>query len=451
MPAPLVVLLCVGLTRRHLGADTPHLAALAGRGVASPLGGIIPAVTTAAQTTMLTGVLPNRHGIVGNGWFFSELGEVLFWRQSQRLVEAEHLWTAVRRNRPYRVFKHFWWYAMHTDVDATMTPRPVYHHDGRKSPDCYAWPRALKDAVNERLGTFPLFSFWGPTAGIAATDWIADAYAVADPLVQADLSLVYLPHLDYDLQRFGPVGPHLAPNLRALDAAAGRVIAAAHARGARVVVVSEYGIGAVDHACAINRRLRERGLLIPVTNAAGELIDTGVSRAFAVCDHQIAHIYTADSVATAAALAGLPGLGRLVGGAERAALGLDHPRSGDLIALAEPGSWFVHDWWLDPGAAPDFARCVEIHKKPGYDPRELLFDPAGGRRRAGVALLRKMLGLRYVMDPCPADPGLVRGSHGLAARDPEDGPVLIAEDADWARPVAQMTDLASAIGRHALS
>lgn len=445
-PAPIVVICCVGLTQAHLGNDTPQLSALASRGFAAPMAGVMPAVTTTAQTSLLTGVLPQEHGVVANGWHFRELGEVWFWRQSQKLVQAPLCWEVIRRTRPdLKVLKHFWWYAMNTDVTATVTPRPVYHHDGRKSPDFYAAPASLKSALRERHGDFPLFSFWGPTASIASTRWIAESFATAADLVQPDLSFVYLPHLDYDLQRFGPAGAHLAGNLRALDEQAGKVIACAQARGARVIVVSEYGITRVDRAVEINRALRRAGLLAVVDNAAGELLDPGTSRAFAVCDHQLAHVSCADAEAlakAAAVLRDLEGIERVYAGDQRRAIGLDHPRSGELIAVAAPGAWFTYDYWLDDARRPDFARCVEIHKKPGYDPRELLFDPRGGKRRAMRALARKLLGLRYVMDPVPLDTALVKGSHGRPAARAEEGPLIIGSDAAWAKPGWSMLDLA---------
>lgn len=441
----LAVLCAVGLTPGHLGPGAPSLAALAERGFAAPLATAIPAVTTTAQATMLTGALPRAHGIVANGWYFRELGEVWLWRQSERLIQAPLPW---QRPGGPRTLKHFWWYAMHTQAAATVTPRPVYHHDGRKEPDCYAWPYELKRRIVERHGPFPLFRFWGPAADIAATRWIADSFRTAVELVQPELALCYLPHLDYDLQRHGPDGPEARRALAELDAVAGPLLDWLAARGYAVLVVSEYGIEAVSQAAFPNRALREAGLLHAVRNAAGELLDTGASRAFAVCDHQIAHIYCADAEAqrrAAAVLARLPGVERVWAGDERAELGLDHPRSGELIALAAPGWWFAYDYWLEDAARPDFARCVEIHKKPGYDPRELFLDPRGGRWRLARALLRKALGLRYLMDVCPLDTALVRGSHGRPASAPERGAVLIASDRRWARDGWHQRDIAALI------
>jgi len=445
MVQPVVVICAVGLTPGHLGPDTPHLQRLAADGFAAPLTSVIPAVTTTAQTSLLTGVLPQEHGIVANGWHFRDQGEIWFWRQSQALVQAPLCWQTIRESRPeLRVLKHFWWYAMNTDVSATVTPRPIYHHDGRKGPDIYAWPYSLKDELIQAHGQFPLFHFWGPTASIRSTRWIADSFVTAFARTQADLAFCYLPHLDYDLQRLGPTGAHLGQNLRDLDTCVGIVVEAARARGARIVVVSEYGIERVDQAVFINRALREAGLLSAVDNAAGELLDVGVSRAFAVCDHQIAHVSCRDAQALTEAqqvLSRLPGIERVYAGAQRSELGLDHPRSGELVALAAPGAWFAYDYWLDPARRPDFADCVEIHKKPGYDPRELAFAP-GGKRRAGLALLRKKLGLRYRMAAVGSDPSVVRGSHGRPASSPAVGPVIIGSDRAWNQEQWSQLDVA---------
>ncbi len=438
----LAVLDCVGLTPRHLGPDTPHLNRLVAEGAVRPLTPALPAVTTTAQTSMLTGVSPRQHGIVGNGWYFRDLNEILLWRQSEGLVEAPLLWAGTR----LKVLKHFWWYAMNTRVAATVTPRPAYHHDGRKSPDIYAWPTDLKAVLDERHGTFPLFNFWGPLADIRSTRWIAESFRTAWDHTQPDLGLCYLPHLDYDLQRFGPTGPHLAQNLRDLDACVGLILDHLRPRGVDVVVVSEYGLSPVTRAAFPNRALREAGLLAIQVNATGELLDPGASRAFAVVDHQIAHIYVrdpADLAAAEQALARLPGVARVHRGG--AALGLDHPRCGELVLEAERDTWFAHDYWLDEARAPDFARSIEIHKKPGYDPRELFFDPQGGKFRAARALLRKKLGLRYVLDPCPLDPALVRGSHGVPTADPLDGPLAIVPRRAADLPLAHHQDVAGVI------
>ena len=446
---PLIVISAVGLCLEHLGEHTPALSQLAQRGAAAPLSPAIPAVTTTGQATMLTGTTPEEHGIVANGWLFHELSEIWFWRQSEALMQKPPLWEGLERDgKPLSVLKHFWWYAMNSSADYHVTPRPVYHHDGRKSPDIYASSPELKKLLTDRHGAFPLFNFWGPMANITSTRWIAESFTTAFDHCQADLNLVYLPHLDYDLQRYGPNGPHLAPALKELDNCIGTIVDHAAQRQAQVMVVSEYGIEAVDRAIFINRALREAGLLTCSSNAAGELLDTGMSRAFAVCDHQLAHVYVKnpkDLPETRKALEALPDIECLYEGDQRAELGLNHPRSGDLVCMAAQGAWFTYDYWLDDSRKPDFAQSVEIHKKPGYDPRELFFDPHGGKFRAAKALLKKKLGLRYLLDPVPLDTSLVKGSHGRPPSRPELGPLIISPKSDLLTNPVHQQDVAGII------
>ncbi|MEV4568794.1 nucleotide pyrophosphatase/phosphodiesterase family protein [Nonomuraea sp. NPDC049419] len=435
----LLVLDVVGLTPRLL-AHMPRLRAVGERGFQAGLGTVLPAVTCSVQSTFLTGLPPSGHGIVGNGWYFRDLGEVLLWRQHNALVEGEKLWQAARRERPgYTVANVCWWYAMGADVDWTVTPRPIYRADGRKDPDCYTDPPGLHDELTAELGTFPLFTYWGPGAGIASSRWIARATRHVMTAHNPDLTLAYLPHLDYDLQRFGPGHPQAAAAAAELDAELGPLLDAAGDR--TVVVLSEYGITDVARPVDVNRLLRSEGLLRVHTQDGMEYLDPWTSRAFAVADHQVAHVYVrdpADVPAVAKLCAALPGVGAVLDQDGKAAHDLDHPRSGELVLLAEPDAWFTYYYWLDDARAPDFARLVEIHRKPGYDPAELFFDPAApgaAKRRAGLALLRKKLGMRYLMSVVGLDAGAraVRGSHGLLPADPADAPVLLCSDPAPAR------------------
>lgn len=430
-PQPLLVLDVVGLTPRLL-EHMPRLAALGARGSRSPLGTVLPAVTCSAQSTFLTGTLPADHGIVGNGWYFRELGDVLLWRQHNGLVSGDRLWDAARRAHPgYTVANICWWYAMGADTDWTVTPRPVYYADGRKEPDCYTRPPELHDELTDKLGTFPLFHFWGPGADLVSSQWIIDAtrhvMATRDP----DLTLAYLPHLDYDLQRFGPDDPRSHAAARELDAAVGPLLDDAEAKGRTVVVLSEYGITPVSRPVHLNRVLREAGLLEVHTQDGMEYLDTMASRAFAVADHQLAHVYVRrpeDLGTVRALLAEVPGVETLLDEQGKKEQGLDHPRSGEFVAVADPDAWFTYYYWLDDARAPDFAQLVEIHRKPGYDPVELFMDPHDPyvRLRAGAAVARKKLGMRYRMAVVPLDASPIRGSHGRLPADEADGPLLLS-------------------------
>ena len=444
---PLTVLNVVGLARRFIGPATPNIARLAARGGLRDLATVTPAVTCSVQSTMLTGLPPDQHGIVGNGWYFRDLGEVFLWRQSNRLVAGEKVWDAAKARDPaFTCANLFWWYAMHASTDFTVTPRPIYLADGRKLPDIWASPSDLRDELTRVLGTFPLFHFWGPAADIRASRWIAEAALHVMRTRAPTLTLVYLPHLDYVLQRQGPAGPDVAAHVADIDALCGRLIDASD----NVLLLSEYGITDVARPVHINRALREAGFLRVRRERDQEQLDFAASDAFAVADHQIAHVYVRQPAlvpAVSALLSRLPGVEMVLDTDGKRAFGLDHPRSGDLVALAGPDAWFTWYHWLDDARAPDFARTVEIHRKPGYDPVELFLDPAIRLPRAAIAwkLAKRALGFRSVMNVIPLDATLVRGSHGRITTNREDGPVLISSNPellpDAAVPAAAVKSL----------
>lgn len=449
---PVVVINVVGLTPALL-EEMPRLRALASTGFTSPMDAVLPAVTCTAQASMLTGLTPTDHGIVGNGWYFRDLGEVFLWRQHNKLVQGEKVWDAARAVNPdYTVANVCWWYAMGAPTDWTVTPRPIYYADGKKEADCYTRPPGLRDELTDKFGTFPLFTYWGPTAALTSSRWIARAAAHVFDTKQPDLTLVYLPHLDYDLQRFGPDSPQATAAALAIDEVAGDLAEGAMARGATVLVVSEYGITPASRPVDINRALREEGLLEVYTQDGMEYLDPWVSRAFAVADHQIAHVYlddAADVDAVRTLLEGLDGVDRVLDADGKREMGLDHDRTGDLVVVAEPDAWFTYYYWTDDERAPDFAKMVEIHRKPGYDPAELFFDPEdrAAKVKAGVALARKKAGLRYKMQVVPLDPSPVSGSHGRLPDDPAHGPVLICSDPTLTRDTWALTDVKDLILR----
>ncbi|MCM3661093.1 alkaline phosphatase family protein [Georgenia satyanarayanai] len=444
MTDKLLVLNVVALTPRLL-EHMPRLRRVAQQGYRARLDTVLPAVTCTAQSTYLTGLPPSEHGIVANGWFFRDLGDILLWRQHSGLVEGERVWETIRRHRPdYRVANVCWWYAMGADVDTTVTPRPEYHADGRKEPDCWTWPPSLHDQLVAELGPFPLFTFWGPGANIESSKWIIGATRRVLP--DHDLTLSYIPHLDYDLQRFGSSGPEAVRAAKEVDEALAPLLDDAERMGVTVVVLSEYGITDVDRPVDVNRALRRAGLLHVHTNSTGEILDPWTSKAFAVADHQVAHVYVRDPDDVPAVrdlLAGLPGVEQVLDEEGKKAAGLDHPRSGELVLVAEPGAWFTYYYWLDDKKAPDFAKLVEIHKKPGYDPVELFMDPKDKwvKLRAGKALLRKKLGMRYMMEVVPLDPAPLRGSHGRLPETPDEGPVLLCSDPSAATDHVRATEV----------
>ena len=431
---PLIVINVVGLSPRHIGPHTPNLHSLAKKGVVRPLSTVTPAVTCTVQSTLLTGSSPAQHGAVANGWFFRDLGEIFFWRQSARLVSGERVWDTARGlDASFTCANLFWWYAMHATADISVTPRPMYLADGRKISDCWASPSALREELTQRLGPFPLFSFWGPATSIKASQWIADCALHIRRTRAPTLTLVYLPHLDYDLQRLGPDDPAIGKALSEVDAVCGELIGDAGRDGAAVIVLSEYGVTPAETPIHINRALRDAGWLQVRSELGRDQLDLAASSAFAVADHQIAHIYAprTELIGEITALVErLPGVEAVFSGPGKARLGLDHPRSGDLVALARSDAWFTYYHWLDDACAPDFARTVDIHRKPGYDPVELFLDPAIRHPKLAVGwrLAKRAAGFRSLMDVIPLDAGLVKGSHGRLTDREDDGPVLISSE-----------------------
>lgn len=434
---PTLVLLVVGLTPRLVGPHTPNLSALARGGGMRPLTTVMPAVTCSVQATLVTGLLPRDHGIVGNGWYFRDLSEVLLWRQSNRLVAGEKLWEAAKQRDPaFTCAKMFWWYNMYSTADISATPRPMYPADGRKIPDHYAEPPELHDELDRLLGPFPLFRFWGPAADITSSQWIARATVHVMRTRKPTLTLCYLPHLDYGLQKYGPdLGdPRLQRDLSDIDAVCGELMEVARREGYRILVVSEYGIVPVRDAVHINRALREAGLIRFRMEMGREILDPGASAAFALADHQVAHVYLrpgTDAAAVKALLERLDGVAEVLDEAGKRAAGLDHPRAGELVAIAAPDRWFSYYWWLDDDRAPDYARTVDIHRKPGYDPMELFIDPALRLPKLAIArrLAQRKLGFRTLLDVIPIrGTELVKGSHGRLTADPQDGPLVISSE-----------------------
>ncbi len=457
-PPPLILLNTVGLTDRLL-PYAPRLAKLAQSGWKARLHEPFPAVTSTAQATLLTGASPQEHGVVANGWLFRETMEVRFWQQSNRLLQREPLYATARRRAqaaglPFSAAKLFWWFNQGASVDTSVTPKPWYGADGDKRFGVASAPDDLAAALESKLGRFPFPAFWGPSSGLPATRWIAAAAAEVVWERRPSLTLVYLPHLDYDLQRFGPAEPWLKRCAAELDSCLEPLEEAAAAVGGRIWIVNEYGHVPVSQPVFLNRILREAGLLQVRDGPFGETLDTFQSAAFAVCDHQLAHVYVQPEDSdlldrVERLLSETKGVAKVYRGSGRATIGLDHPRAGELVLLAERDAWFAYPYWLEDRRAPDFARCVDIHRKPGFDPCELFFDPKlwWPKGRAVRRLIQKKLGFRTLFDVVPLDASLVHGSHGLPAADPRDRPLLLGTgskpdlDDEGSMPMAAVRDL----------
>ncbi len=436
------VLNVVGLTDALIGGHTPRIRAFAEAGSRARIEPAFPAVTCTAQADYVTGRPPTEHGVVANGWYSRELAETQFWKQPDQIVQGEKIWEELKReDSAFTCAKLFWWYNMYSKVDWSITPRPMYPADGSKHFDIYSWPYSIRAEIKKDLGEFPFFGFWGPAAGVdspqgsadCVSRWIADSARWIEERHQPTLSLVYLPHLDYNLQRLGPEDPAIARDLGEIDAIVGGLIDFFAKRSVQVILLSEYGITPVDTPIHLNRRFREKGWITVKEELGRELLDFGACKAFAVADHQIAHVYVNDPLVlqnVRALLEETPGVDRVLGAEEKRAAGIDHERAGDLVAVSKENAWFTYYYWEDDARAPDFARCVDIHRKPGYDPAELFLDPKRRLVKGQIAwrLMKKKLGFRMLMDVVPLDAALVKGSHGARPENPADRPVIIAQD-----------------------
>lgn len=387
--------------------DCPTIEAFAARTGWAAVKPVLPALTLPMQATLTTGVLPAAHGIVGNGYFDRALLEHRFWSASAGLVDAPRAWQRPGRSRP-RVAALFWWNFLGADLDVYLNVAPFHCADGRTISSCASKPANLYARLEETLGAFPLHRFWGPAISIESTEWIVKATLEVARLRESDLILSYLPHMDYSLQRSGPGSDEARRHLAELDALLAPVVECASRGEFDLVFLSEYGISPVNEPVQLNRRLRKERLFGIRLFGERQYPDLPGSRAFAICDHQIAHIYLSDRAdlsAVKSMIDAMPGVGIVLDHEARKQAGIDHARSGDLVALAKPGAWFDYSWWDDESAAPDYARTVDIHRKIGYDPLELIPAQTG----------------RAICD----DPTRIKGSHGLIPEKSDEWPLII--------------------------
>lgn len=428
----------VGLTPELIDERTPVLQALTEAGGSSsvrPLEGVSPAVTLTAQASILTGSTPSEHGIVANGWLY-DTQEIRVWQQARQLVQDEMIYEATNEEfgDSFTTALIFSWFSQGAlAADYRVIPKPWYGSDGSKEFDIHGAPGSYVQDLTDDLGKFPFSTFWGPKSGPAATEWIAQATAKTLRERRPNLTITYLPLLDYPFQKYGPDHRASREALSTVDEYIGHLRNAAVETNTNLVIFSEYGITPVSRPVHLNRLFREQGWLSVRYGPFGEQLDVHQSEVFATADHQIAHVYVRKSEHIPVVkdlLSDVTGVGDIWGRKEQAAHGLDHPRAGDLVALAEPDAWFTYYFWFNDDRAPDYARTVAIHDKPGYDPVEMFIDSdiEFPKLKAGLTLAKKKLGFRYKMDLTPLDASLVKGSHGLPPSSPEKGPVLLSPD-----------------------
>lgn len=363
---------------------------------------IFPALTCTVQASFRTAALPSQHGMVANGLYVRELNKPLFWEQSARLVEGDRIWSRLRAEGR-KVGLLFWQQSLGEAADIVLSPRPIHKHHGGMIQDCYSQPADLYERLSAQIGRpFNLMHYWGPLASQKSSEWIASAteLVMRDDSLTPDLLLTYLPHLDYDLQRYGPESRQAFQALEKTYALLSNLWKTAQETGYDILIFGDYAIEPVSRVVYPNRLLREKGFMLTRSIRGMAYPDLFAGRAFALVDHQIAQVYIpspADVPAVRDALSGLPGVAAVLDANGRQKAGLQHARSGELVLLAEKGSWFAYPWWTEKREAPDYASHVDIHNKPGYDPCELFFG--------------------WPPMSIGSDPSRIRGSHGRAGSD----------------------------------
>lgn len=406
---------------------------------------VAPALTLPVHATLMTGSPAADHGLVANGWFERERNDVFFWPQSEKLCQLPMLW----QKRGLKAIKYFCWPGMASSAQLFANVRPVYFSNGRKKGDVYCNEPDLSERIQNKFGTFPFHRFWGPGVNLESSHWIARSAAWLLEQRCCDLAYVYVPHLDYSPQIHGPSSGKAIEAAQELDGVVCELLSSARDGGMDWAVVSGYQMNAVTQPLYVNRMLREAGLLRVLCNQAGELIDYAASTAFAVVDHQIAHVYARDVQAAASALA-VPGVAQVLDEAAQKELGYWHRRNGDLLLLAEPSCWFAYPYWLQKETMPDFAQTVAIHAKPGYDPCEMLLDENLALPKLTLArkLVAQRLGFRTILDVISLDASRIRGSHGVPGLPGSALPVWLASASGFAPQVCDLFDFAKHIERH---
>jgi len=415
MPPKVVLLSLPGLREKDVAAMR-NLRSMTAGGEIADLEPSFPCVTCPVQANLTTGTLPREHGVVADGFYWRDRRRVEMWTSPNDCIERPQVWDVLRQDRPELTSAV--WFPLHSKnsrADYVCTPAPIHNPDGSESLWCYTRPAELYGTLRDRLGHFPLMHFWGPAAGIASSQWIVQSAIYAAKTWRPDFFYIYLPHLDYAAQRTGPDSAAAGLAVADLDEVLGQLASGfgeAYGEGLLWIVAGEYAITPVSHVAYPNRVLREAGLLAVREEQGGEQLDLDASRAWALVDHQVSHVFTDGSLEVVRRVAdlfrGQPGIAEVLVGDDLRRYGLDHPRSGEVVLISTPESWQAYYWWLDDARAPAFARTVDIHRKPGYDPVELFFDPAA----KGI----------------PLDATRVRGSHGAPAVDARQKTVVLSSE-----------------------
>lgn len=426
---PNVVLLTIPGLRPQDVDHMPQLQKLTAAGSRSSLQNNFPAVTWPAQANMLTGKKPNQHGVVANGFFWREESKVEMWTAWNEKILEPQIWDLLHQQDPSITSAA--WFPMLSKgcgADYVCMPAPIHRPDGSEDLWCYTKPQEFYGNLLEDLGHFPLQHFWGPIANVKSSQWIADSASKAAARFQPNFFYIYLPHLDYAAQKLGPDSEQAMAAVQELDGVIGKMhqeFNQAYDEEPLWIVLSEYVITAVDHVSYPNRILRDAGLL-NVIEQDGELLDVQSSDAWALVDHQFSHVFVKDADPAVIKrvkelFVGAPGIAEVLAMDERAKYAMDHERSGEVLLVSEPNSWQAYYWWNDDARAPAFARTVDIHRKPGYDPVELHFD--------------------METRSTPLDATLIRGSHGAPATSPQQQGIVLTSKSIDAGSTLEDTDI----------
>lgn len=390
-----------------MGTDLiPNISALAEKGESAKMEPVFPAVTCTVQASILSGKYPNEHGIISNGLYDRSNHSVSFWEQASSLVQRERVWDVLKKRSAktqsnIKTAVLFWQNTMYANSDVIVTPRPLHMGDGSMIQWCYSKPTGWYEDTAKSIGEFNLATYWGPIASYKSSEWIGKAAEYTMEKLRPNLMFVYIPHVDYSAQRFGKNSNQARDDLKKADSIVGSMVEKASNLGigsdTEFLILSEYSFDDVSGAIPINLKLREAGLLDTRTIGEKEYIDFEYSKAFAMVDHQVAHIYIKDGFIdkTNRVLRDISGVERVLTKDEQKKMKIDNERSGELIAVSAKDRWFSYYWWHEPQKAPPFAGTVDIHRKPGYDPVELFFD----REKNCI----------------PLDTNLIKGSHGRPA------------------------------------
>ncbi|RJS97466.1 alkaline phosphatase family protein [Halococcus sp. IIIV-5B] len=378
-----VVLDVIGLEREHVDAGlAPNIAELVPESARADLEMPFPAVTLPAQSTLATGRSPKNHGDVANGEYDRDTDSVALWERDRE--SRDRLWeTASEAGLMTAVF--CFQHLIGTSADVALTPSPIEDEENNiLEMNCWTNPDGFYDELEAEYGHFPLHTYWGPGANETSSEWILNAARESVERYDPDLLWIYVPHLDYAGLAHGPSSDELADAIGLVDDLVGGFLDSLRGDDrwdeTAVHVASEYGFHDVDTPIYPNRALREAGLLeVQDDGEGGEEVDLEGSNAFAMVDHQVTHVYADEGAVDDAreALSGLKGVEQVLGEDGKEEWGVAHPNAGDLVLVAEPSAWFQYYWWHEDEDAPFYARDMDIHAKPGFDPVELFFGDEG--------------------------------------------------------------------------